>query len=85
MHGMSRGGRISAYAAHWANISGWTHAVPGGSASNSFMSSEPDVEDPYLYQDENDNWHALLHSLEGPHMVSDSPPCDVRRGEGNLL
>ena len=33
------------------------------------MSSGPDVEDPYLYQDENDNWHALIHSLEGPHMV----------------
>ena len=24
--------------------------------------------DPFLYQDEEDNWHALLHNLEGPHM-----------------
>lgn len=69
VHGMSRGGHMSAYAADWANISGWTHSMPGANATNSFMSSSPDAEDPYLYQDENDNWHALLHSLEGPHMV----------------
>jgi hypothetical protein len=67
--GMSRGGHMSAYAADWANISGWTHTIPESNATNSFMSSSPDAEDPYLYQDENDNWHALLHSLEGPHMV----------------
>lgn len=69
VYGMSRGGRMSAYAADWANISGWTHTLPGSNATNSFISSGPDAEDPYLYQDENDNWHALLHSLEGPHMV----------------
>jgi len=69
VHGMSRGGHMSAYAADWKNISSWSHSMPGGNATNSFMSSSPDAEDPYLYQDENDNWHALLHSLEGPHMV----------------
>ena len=67
--GMSRGGHISAYAADWRNISSWSHSAPGANATNSFISSSPDAEDPYLYQDDNDNWHALLHSLEGPHMV----------------
>jgi hypothetical protein len=60
---------MSAYAADWKNISSWSHTLPNSNATNSFISSSPDAEDPFLYQDENDNWHALLHSLEGPHMV----------------
>jgi hypothetical protein len=65
---------MSAYSAHWANISGWTHAMPGGNSTKNSLEVRLSwvrhgVEDPHLYQDENDNWHAILHSLEGPHMV----------------
>jgi hypothetical protein len=28
------------------------------------------ARDPFIWQDENDNWHALLHNLEGPHMCT---------------
>lgn len=32
------------------------------------MSTSPDVEDPFIYQDADGNFHALLHNLAGPHM-----------------
>ena len=31
---------------------------------------------PFIYQDEDDNWHALLHNLEGPHMCAGTE-CQV--------
>ena len=59
--GMGRGGQ-SSRADHWSDISSWQ----GGSGG--FVLSE-DSEDPFPYQDEEGNYHAILHNLEGPHMV----------------
>ena len=66
-YGMSRGGHMSAFARDWRNASDWTHAVAGATP----LAGKPDVEDPFLYQDGRDRFHALLHNLEGPHMGAD--------------
>ena len=71
--GMCRGGKPCAYAADWRNISSWVRAAPGPTS----LSSSPDVEDPFIYQDENDHWHALIHSLEGAHMVGSVDDAQV--------
>ena len=44
---------------------------------DSYISSSPDVEDPFIYQDKDDNFHALIHNLEGPHMCGDVEDCLV--------
>lgn len=59
--GMSRGGGVSAYASVWDDFSTWTRPT------NSSLGGSPDVEDPIMWQDENQNFHALTHLLEGPH------------------
>lgn len=66
-YGMSRGGHISAFALDWRNASCWTHGVAGARP----LAGGPDVEDPFIYQDGRDRFHALLHNLEGPHMGAD--------------
>ena len=34
------------------------------------MPTHPDAEDPFIWQDAEENWHCLLHNLEGPHMCA---------------
>jgi hypothetical protein len=58
---------MSAFAADWRNASSWVHGVEGASG----LPGKPDVEDPFIYQDGEDRFHALLHNLEGPHMGAD--------------
>ena len=65
--GMSRGGALSAFAVDWRNASAWVHSVAGATG----LPTKPDVEDPFIYQDGDDRFHALLHNLEGPHMGAD--------------
>jgi hypothetical protein len=67
---MSRGGQISAYATHWSDPTTWLHALPGAGPAQGRLPTRPDAEDPFIWQDEDDNWHALLHNLEGAHMCS---------------
>ncbi len=64
-YGMSRGGVMSAFASNWSDPATWTRTLPG--AVKPSLSDSPDIEDPFIFQDENDNWHALAHSLEGCH------------------
>ena len=64
--GASRGGRTSAFAADWKDKATYVRGGPGGAPSS--LSGSPDVEDPFIYQDEDDHFHQLIHSLEGPHM-----------------
>ena len=42
--GMSRGGRISAYAANWSDTSSWAHALPGAAATQAQLPTRPDAE-----------------------------------------
>ena len=65
---MSRGGNMAAYASDWRNFSTWTKQFP---APTNFSGSH-DTEDPFLWQDERDNFHCLLHLLEGPHYCTNT-------------
>ena len=73
--GMSRGGNIACYASDWSDLSTWTHGAPHGAKTS--LSGSPDAEDPFIYQDDDDHFHALLHNLEGPHMCGGQPDCMV--------
>ena len=68
VYGMRRGGDVAAYAppGAWRNHSNWAHGAPAG--VETFISSAPDAEDPYIWQNDDGTLHTLLHSLEGPHM-----------------
>ena len=65
VYGMVRGGNIGAYASDWRNLSTWSPGSPHGTQP---LITAPDVEDPFIWQDLDDNFHALIHNLEGPHM-----------------
>ena len=67
IYGMSRGGDMALYGSDWRNSSTFVAGTKSGKKAT--LSSFPDAEDPFIYQDEDNHWHALLHSLEGPHMV----------------
>lgn len=66
---MGRGGGVGG-ALQWNNISSWKYRGEG------FVLKE-DSEDPFPWQDDNGNFHALLHNLEagriphfqGPNLV----------------
>jgi len=64
--GVSRGGKTSAFASDWKDKSTYVRGGPGGAHSS--LSGDPDVEDPFVFQDDDDHFHQLIHSLEGPHM-----------------
>ena len=64
LYGMGRGG-MAAYAKDWANYSTWSKGPPNGEAS--FIAGSNDCEDPFVFQDNDGNFHALLHLLEGAH------------------
>ena len=66
--GMARGGNMAAYAKDWRNFSTWTRTFP---APTNFSGSH-DTEDPILWQDARDNFHCLLHLLEGPHYCTNT-------------
>eukprot|EP00035_Acanthoeca_spectabilis_P005488 m.114299 g.114299 ORF g.114299 m.114299 type:complete len:474 (-) comp13048_c0_seq2:65-1486(-) len=74
VYAIGRGGKCVGYSTNWRNHSGWLHGPPPN--VETYVSSQPDVEDPYIYQDENDHFHAIHHSLEGPHMCG-STVCQV--------
>lgn len=59
--GMGRGG-ITSYAHQWWNASSWSSL---SETQGGFVVKE-DSEDPFPYQDDNGNFHALLHNLESP-------------------
>jgi len=42
--GMSRGGRISAYATNWSDLSTWTHALPNAGPMQGELPTRPDAE-----------------------------------------
>lgn len=64
LYGMGRGG-MEAFASNWSDYSTWSRNTPNGKPS--FISGSNNCEDPFVYQDPNGNFHALLHLLEGPH------------------
>ena len=72
--GMGRGG-MAGTAKDWRNSSTWKTGVPG-----TLVTSRPDAEDPMLWQDEDDHFHALLHNLEGAHMCGNAGPPDCLVG-----
>ena len=77
--GVSRGGRTSSFASDWRDPATYVHGGgwPGGKPST--LGGEPDVEDPFVYQDAGDRFHQLIHNLEGPHM------CGGVAGSGCLV
>ena len=56
---------MQAYAKDWSNYSTWSRSTPNGLPT--WISGSNDCEDPFIYQDVNGNFHALMHLLEGPH------------------
>lgn len=68
LFGCSRGGATSVFAADWKN--GSTYVKPPTS-----ISGGPDVEGPFVWQDENDHWHHLSHNLEEAHFCPSDRDC----------
>ena len=68
---MGRGMLYEAIAPDWSNFSSWAARAPSGYR----VSSRPDVEDPIVWQDQDDNFHAIGHNLE----VRQSKARTVRR------
>lgn len=75
VYAMGRGGDVAAYSPNWRNHSAWLRGAPPNVTT--YLTGRPDVEDPYVYQDSDGSFHAIMHSLEGPHMCGSVSACQV--------
>ena len=77
VYGVVRGGALGVYGSDWKNLSTWSHTLPGGASSS--LRTRPDVEDPFIWQDDDNYFHIMVHNLNCPHygICPSGPPISV--------